>query len=152
MAHRRHTYEDESFACETLVFGRDGVTLSCFSFPDGDLTLELYSEGWDFGEAERPTTYALQVDRIDPWGIEATRTRNYVVSFFDFDDPAVSPLFREIYQGASLVIRSEDGGVIDRFSLNGSAANLNAHLECRERIAAPGATGDPFRSEVTDPF
>jgi hypothetical protein len=147
-------YDDRSLSCETFSFGRNDTRFAFFSFDDGGFIIYIYKEEWEFGAHSTDTSYQIRIDQRSPWDIHGNREESSVMSFFDYDDPAVRRFFREIYNGTSMALMSENGNRIDSFSLSGSAANLNAHSECRNRIlgSGRGKSSDPFASGVTDPF
>ena len=145
-------HDDGALSCESLTRNDDDVTFTYFTHQDGELVMLLHSEAWQFPAEGEEDEYVIQVDRNTPWNVEGTKRDQSIRTVFDAESEAVPRFFREIYQGSRLVVRNERGREITRFSLNGSAAAMHAHVECRERILESGIETPPLPARSRDPF
>jgi hypothetical protein len=135
--------EGGRLACESLTLDEAGTSFGWVSDDRGRITLELRHPGWDFPAEGEPARFVLRIDTLSPWTVQATRAGTVVRSRFAPEDPAVARFFAALARGARITAQTTERRVAAAFSLDGSAAAMAAHAECRRRIAA-GAPAGPF--------
>jgi hypothetical protein len=129
--------------CESLTLDAAGTSFGWVSDDRGRITLELRHPGWAFPPEGEPARFVLRIDALSPWTVQATRAGTAVRSRFAPDDPAVARFFGALARGHRVTAQTTERRVAAAFSLDGAAAAMATHAECRRRIGA-GAPAGPF--------
>lgn len=136
------TYDDGTYACLAEV-ADPGESFTIWTFADQTIRLQFYSEGWDFGD-NGSANLEVEVDHRSPWSLTgANLTKQSVL--FDLPDVKESINFvLEVAKGTTLHLRSSDGTPVKDYSLAGSAASINALVDCGTAISGSNSK-NPFK-------
>ena len=85
----------------------------------------------------------MQVDRRSPWSLTNAELYQNSVLFNLPGDDASTNFLMEVVGGRSLHLGSKDGSHVQSYSLAGSAASINALIECVNVLGQEG-DGNPF--------
>ena len=134
-------FDDGTITCVAQVVDGDD-TFSIWADPSNPVKLQFYSSSWDFsggGSAD----LNVQVDRRAPWSLTNAELYQNSVLFNLPGDDASTNFLMEVVGGRSLHLGSKDGSHVQSYSLSGSAASINALIECVNVLGQEG-DGNPF--------
>jgi hypothetical protein len=134
-------FDDGSANCVAQV--SDGSdSFSIWAGTDEAIRLQFHSEAWDFGEGDS-ADLEIEVDRRGPWTL--TNAELYLQSvLFDIPDSGDGVKFMtEVMRGNALHLRNNDGEDVMAYSLSGSAASIQALIDC---VGTLDRSPNPFKN------
>lgn len=134
-------FEDDSLGCLAEV-ADPGESFSIWSLGDGTVSLQFYSESWDFGEGQS-ANLQVEVDRRSPWTLNDANLSGSSVLFTLPDSDTGGRFVVEVARGNVLYLRTEDGKDVQSYSLAGSRAAIDALFQCDEILSDPSPK-NPF--------
>ncbi|MGQ0610917.1 MAG: hypothetical protein ACT4N9_07420 [Paracoccaceae bacterium] len=133
-------FDDGSVACLAEV----DATTDSFTFwiyPDAEARLQFYSTDWDFGDTGETADLEVQIDGRTAWTLTSADLYLNSVLFTLPDDDAAVEFLLEVTNGNRLYLRNDSGEDVRDYSLAGSAASMQALIECADTIIS---SGNPF--------
>lgn len=133
-------FDDGSVACLAEV---DATTdsFSVWIYPDAEARLQFYSTSWDFGDTGATADLEIQIDGRTAWTLTSADLYLNSVLFTLPDDDAAVEFLLEVTNGNRLYLRNASGEDVKDYSLAGSAASMQALIECADTIIS---SGNPF--------
>lgn len=110
-------------------------------YTDGQQVLGVSHAGWNAPDHRVDARYQIVIDGRAPWTIRASMRGRIALTRIDPGNGAFRALSVALARGGEVTLRSEDGRLLDRFSLRGSSAAL-AELERCAAELLPQEWGD----------
>ena len=110
-------------------------------YTDGQQVLGVSHAGWNAPDHRVDARYQIVIDGRAPWTIRASMRGRIALTRIDPGNGAFRALGAALARGGEVTLRSEDGRLLDRFSLRGSSAALAELDRCAAELL-PQEWGD----------
>jgi len=134
-------FDDGAVFCAAYV-GPEHNQFIIWSDAEENVSLEMYNTGWNFEDSNADVV--LRIDRRPKWTLPDARLNNSSVTFHLDDSDASLRFLREIMRGNYLKLYSSSGSEIERYTLAGSSASINALIDCVSALASLDGDNNPF--------
>ncbi len=133
-------FDDASISCIARV-SKSGSTFAIWADGNSSALLQFWDKSWSFDSGTEDIV--VQIDRRAKWDLSNAELSSNSVWFELPNSNDAERFLREVINGNTVKLFNSGGRQINSWSLAGSAASINALIECTD-ILAEDVDGNPF--------